>query len=548
MKAKFTVMVLVLLVTSLFSKEVAPILNIDGEAFDNRQGFYFPVGQDEGVLYYTLDKQKIVEVTDNDIRLISLKEKRVVKIFDVTGEVSSITFTKDGHYLLLNISSDSTVKVVLLDLEKEELISLNESWEEGECDSSDIVSVDMTLDGKYIVYVENQSPFNRVIVWDIASRKVIKKFSTHGSRIQEILISGTDAIIATKSNEKQVDIWSIEGKHLNRFKLKKDDRLVEFELSDNGKYLLMNDEIRETNGTKVTRYLKDREHFYFSLSPNSKDFLFYGTDESILSFGDVKEKKIVKTLELNNSISFVDVSLNRAYITVMLENSNRVLIDSETREIVTVFSDNDEVKDIFLTKDSKQIVKLMTNSELIVQDIKSGKISEKIMLIGTPSISSVQLTKNGKYLFAIDVNKHVHFWDVENSKLLGGFSNKKLTDNFFITANDKYLVLETDENTMIWDIEHQKELESKFTLDSDLSSKMDFSHSKYLLSLSDENSIELYSIDDMKSPIKEFVVGGDGSWVVFDYLKKRMYRGGEKSFPLRAKRVSPNLGIELMPF
>jgi WD40 repeat protein len=549
MKMGFKFMVLALLVTSVFGDEVTPPLNKEGEAFNSRKEFYFPLQQEGSALYFTADKKKIVDVTNRDIRLISLKDKRVVKVFDIEGFARPLKLSKDGHYLMLKVSSNSVMKLALLDLEKEELIVLDEEWKEGECDSSDRFTVDMSLDGKYLVYVRNLQPFNRVMVWDIASREPFDKFSTRGSAIKKIVINGETGRVVTISNSGQADVWSIKGKHLQRFKLKdKENELVEFEISDNGKYLLMNNQITNLNSGEITVYPEYGDSFYPSLSSNSKDYIFYKSEESMLTFWDIAQKSVVKSMDMNSTILSLAISHNRNYLKVMLEDSKMAIINLENREIVKRVSEVNIPKELTISLDNNYTAMFNKDGEFLVQEFKSTKEVTKFTLKESLSISSTQLTRDGKYLVSIDSKNNVRFWDIENSMLLGSFKGSQLTDNFFITANNRYIILETLEKPIIWDIQKQKKIKSQFSLSSDFSRKMSYIHSKYLLSIAGENRIELYSIDNMERPAKEFVVGADGSWIVFDYIHKKFYRGGNSNFSYRAKVISDSLGVELLPF
>jgi len=549
MKMRFKLIALVMLASSLFSNEIAQPINKGGEVLGN-QAFYFPLNQGKGSLYFTLDKEKLVDVTTSDIRLISLKDKRVVKVFNLEGRIIPLTLTKDGHYLVLKVSLDGAIKMVLLDLKKEELIIFDEGWIEGECDSPDTLTLDMSINGKYLVYIENTQPYNRVKVWDIASRKLLNKFSTHGSQVKNILVNDVTEVIATRSDSKQADVWSLQGKHLHRFKLKdKEGELTEFEISDNGKYLLMNNQIMNIDSGEMTLYPEYGGAYYPSLSSNSEDFILHTDENSTLMFWSIEKKRVVKLIDMNSSISSVSISSNRDYLKVALAENAVVLIDLKKREIVKRVPEIVSLDGLIVLPHQKHIAMFTLNSELIIQELKGDTLIDKFKLQGgSASISSAQLTKDGKYLFSIDSNNVVCFWDIENNSLLGILQNDKLTDNFFITSNNKYLVLETYDAPIVWDIKKQKVVNSSFMIHPEFSRKMSYMNDHYLISFADKNRIDLYSIENMERPTKEFVIGDDGSWIVFDYIHKKFYRGGNSEFPFSAKVLSETLGTELIPF
>ena len=308
---------------------------------------------------------------------------------------------------------------------------------------------DISPDSKYLVYTANIKPLNRVKIWDIAKGEIVGGFSTKDVEIQNILISNHSNFVVTASTKNIVDVWNLKGENFHRFKVDK-DYISEFEISDDDKYLLLNDRVIDLASEGEIKYPNYGDSTYLRMSPNSKEIIGYNDENSTILFWDIETQSVYNMIKNSSQISSIEFSSDRETLLIHLYEDRLKVVDiNRSQEIASVGYH----QRVSLSPDRSSIVSFDKKGNLILSDLKTAKVTTKLSVEGSKPIFSVLMSRDGKYIFSIGFEDVVRLWDVENSKLLTSFKVRGLTGEALLTSNGKYLLLDTYGDTKIWDVE-----------------------------------------------------------------------------------------------
>jgi len=552
------------------------------------QDFYIAKenSNDYEIFSFTVDKNKFLTVQDDGHLLLwDLNRGLPIKDFGDFGFVYPVKKSRDNRYMLIHsVSNDYNDSLKFLDTKTEEIFTIaSKSQVEGSS-----YRTDLSKDGKYFIFTEGDCNQNIIKVWDIEKKKLIKTFHTHTTDLFYIKISPKNNFILTIARKGYLNLWSMQGKKIFKFKLDK-ERGNYPQISSDEKYLLIGKKLFDVEKRKIIKTFKANKIYF---TANKNEIIYRDKDDNNITFWDInrskvstnlidKEGKIYHIKQLENRRYFeysVDISLTNQYI--------RKIKIFDTKEHKVFRDINNSIKQ-YAFLDTKDFMVFSDEKKFHLFDLKKNKNIKSFNIEKSVNISSALISQDGKYIASVIENTIV-MWDVEKDKLLyriveknglefplvfnstGEYfiifsdnslkifdtkkgsllktikiSNKEFHsyDKLYLTSNDKYLFLIDDRETKIWNFEKNELIKSDFMMD-EYSNKMFTQKDKYVITIVD-NRIKLYDMDNMEFAMKEFILGNNGSWVVLDYKNHTVNKETNGNFIFKKIFISPLLKYEL---
>ena len=563
-------------------------------SFESRQEFFIPKkhGNEYDIFSFTSQKDKFITGEWNGHLLLwSLKSGLPIKDFGEIGYIGSLKKSRDNRYLLIHSTLDYNDSVKLLDMQKEELkVLASESQVEGSSYRTDI-----SQDGKYLIFTEGDCNQNIIKVWDIKEGKVIKTFLTHTPDLLQIQISPNNSFIATIAREGVFSLWSMKGKKLFKIKFstkKGYRRNYTLDITSDEKYVLVGDRLFDVEKNKMIETINPKKNANIYSTQKGNELIF--CDDNNITFWDINrsralghfsdnEGNITRLRRVNNGKRYFEYT---TYLNTPIKKGNSVEISKNK------LFDSKKKQSFFYNG-----VNYAFNENLIAWSDVNKKIhllerenhAEKVMIDMERAfpLSSAVISKDGNYIASLGDNETISVWDVVQNKLLYSMKENNDTTNpnallftstgeylielvankieiyntkkgthlktiimqkeyfycnkAYLTADDKYLIMDGLEEIAIWNFETNSFVKSDFSL-SEIP-RMNFSsHDRYVITINDKFGIKLYDLKQIEKPIKEFIQGDKGNWVVFDYQKKRLH-SSEDSFIFRKNAQSLKLDL-----
>lgn len=559
-------------------------------SFENRQDFYM-VNQNSSnydIFSFSVQKNKFLTGRDNDHLLLwNIETGLPIKDFGKMDYVYHIKKSKDNHYILIHSILDYNDSIRVLDTQKEEIYTIDSK---SQVEGSSYLT-DMGRDGKYLIFTEGDCKQSIIKVFDIEQKRVIKTFSTHGQDLYDIKLSPKNSFIATMSRDDIFTLWTIKGKKIFKIKFpetKEYHRYYDLEISPDEKYILVGESIFDINKNK---FIKKFNSKFISLhfTENNNEVIFHTKRDRNITFWDINKSKISSYFsDKESKIIAVKKINNTDYFEYQIDKKHKnKLFNAKTHQ--EFFEFNRSIGK-YTISDIQNSIMWHDDDMLHLYDFKKQKDIKSFGIEKVVNLSSVVISKDAKYIASASSDT-IAIWDVENNKLLHLitkedidspltfnstgeylmifsnamlkiFDTKKGTllksikvsdekylsfDELYLTFNDRYLVLKKYDDTTVWDFKKSKFIKSNFVIPT--SNRRMFSHEdRYIITLVD-NRIKLYDMNDIETPIKEFVLGNKNSWVVFDYKNKKIYKEGDGKFLFKRKYISPlsKYSLELIP-
>ena len=561
--------------------------------YKNRQDFYIHSEKSdrENHLYFYDDNKKFVRMEENGrLSLWSVNEGLPINIFEKLGYLGHISNSADNRYILIHSVLDYIDSIKLLDTKKRTLTTL-ESKEQIEGSS---YHTDISQDGKYIIITEGDCSQRGIKVWDIEKSKFISKFPTHTKEgILSIKIVPSNSFIVSFSRENSIDTWSIEGKHLKHIQLTRNRYYRgELTISSDEKSILMGGNVIDIEQEKVIKVLPKRENGYneYLFNPLDSDEIIHLVkgDKNLIELLDWKNDKNIEIVDNNLSYYEYKFSSNRESLFV-LDKNRLYIFDLKSKKVIQKIEDIDDA--FQTTSDNRNLLYFNKNGELILIDIESKKIINKIntgkklksvtqavlsgnkkylaINLGDGNVSIwdinrskpisifienkeglnrlITLDSSGEHLISVD-NSDIRIWNLSKGEILQTYKIENIhniyPDDLFLTPNNRYLILFSDERTEVWDMEKHQFISTKFKVNQ----RKLFYVDKYLVSIFEEEQVLLYDSKNLETPIREFTVARDNSWLVIDNEHHTLYQGGEGIPLLKSKKMNSKDAFSLSSF
>lgn len=154
-----------------------------------------------------------------------------------------------------------------------------------------------------------------------------------------------------------------------------------------------------------------------SLDWKDDQYLISASYDQTIQIWNVKLGKREKKINFKGFVEVVCFSPDGKYFAVGLSNSQIIIWDDNTYQIIKVFKKHKSwISDLCWLKDSKHIVSIEKEGTVYLWNIITGKY--KILKNNTIACKKIILSTYGTYLFSCSDKNHVLVWDANNGSLL----------------------------------------------------------------------------------------------------------------------------------
>ncbi len=418
-------------------------------------------------------------VTGNIATIYDTDNKEVTKLVGHTAVINNLSFSKDSKQIL-TASDDKTV--IRWDLKGTIL-------QEYECNSNAILAVRFSPDDKYFLTANGDYSAK---LWDMDGN-LIRTFQGHQSAVWDADFSDDGKYIVTCSSDQTTIVWNIEGKKLQTFTEENNMfRYVDF--APNGKHILTTTtdgkaQIWNTEGKKVFTFeITNNSIISACFSRNGNKIITCCTDNTILLWN--MNFDIVATLRGHSSEAHFartnseetilyscgnDKTLKRWYLNGIEEYQIKTNLDASLLKKL-----NDS---IFILNNNKFLVRL----NILNQDIKQYSAHKS-------QITSIDISKDKKYILSGDADRNVILWDSE-MKVIKNINHHQddITVVKFAPDNKHFFTVSQDFVIAMWSItgELVKNIDTEYTV-----LDLDFSHDgKYFITANEDRTATLWTIE-----------------------------------------------------
>jgi WD40 repeat protein len=161
-------------------------------------------------------------------------------------------------------------------------------------------------------------------------------------------------------------------------------------------------------------------------------------------------------------------------------------------------------------------------------------------------VTSVAISKDRAFIVSGSKDKTVKIWDRKKEILLKTLKGHKeqvntlaiSDDGAYIASGSGNIDEDAGKSIKLWNSKTGELIETfKESGNHPILSLAITKHGKYIVSTSGE-SIKLWSSDHPTEPIKEFVAGADGNWVIFDNISKKLYSQNNGKMLLKKEGIN----------
>lgn len=418
---------------------------------------------------------------------------------------------------------------------------------------SAINSLIFSLDDRFIISASGSfygKKDNSIKIWSLKNGKRVVLYKTlrgHRDYINRIILSKDGRYIISASDDETIRVWDFKSGKLIKVLQGQKSFVNSIDISANGRYLLSGSDdatirLWDTKRMKLSREYRGDSDPILSVS-------FSGNEKYIVAgsgaiFGDLsysislykrREKKPFKRFKSTRYIDDIDVSQGR-YIVASLQDSYDVkLWDRKRGTFIRSFVGHiGQIRGVAISSMGSYIVSGSDDTTVKLWSRSQGRLIHTFKG-HSDSVVDVAISNNNKYIVSASKDKTIKVWSRKKKTLLTSIDTNLSIDALAISNRAKYIVVASnslDENSTIevWDREKKRLVKRFFDNSRDIRDIAIDRAGRYVYSASGY-SIRVWDIKSKrKTPIKEFVGGANGNWIVFDYLKNREYQRNSGSF------------------
>ena len=353
------------------------------------------------------DSVNTIDITPNGQYIVSSSEDGTIKVWDIKYGTCLRTFTRDIYaHIMFSIAADGkhlvtgdwggTIKI--WDIVSGKCLKTLEA-------NNHIVSVTMTVNGKYIVSEHETSEYSHITIniWDIENGTCIKYFEIEPntstlSPITSTAVMDNGKYIIVKLDNETIKLWDTENeKYIKTF----NSSILDFNsasITQDEKYILIND-----NKGKTTQLL------------------------------NAENGKCIRTFD-NDICYFVTTEDKRYIITLEKWGETIKLYDIQDIDFIRVFNENTYgLTSIAVTQDGKYLVSGNMDKTIKLYDIQRAECI-RTFVGHTSLIRSISLTPNGNHIVSGSEEGIIKLWDINTGKNI--FTTAILDDNEWLIFDE----------------------------------------------------------------------------------------------------------------
>lgn len=308
--------------------------------------------------------------------------------------------------------------------------------------SSTIHSIAYSPDGKYLA---SGSSDNSIIIWDLATKKEVRRFYLD-MKVETVIFTpdGKNIIAASYPTGNGTKKWNIRT---GECVLEISDAVDCIALSRDGKYLGgtkggYTAAIWDANTGKLLFELNDHKGgIYTTAFSNDGKYLATGASDKTIKIWNTANGSLVRTLTGHtDSISTVKYSLDGKYIASGSDDKTVKIWNANTGKFIgNIFKHNSQVQEVFFSPDSKY---LSSCSDLFAESLQVWDFQKnEIVYSGDEESETLSYSPDGKTL-ALGGYGSIRFFNTtswkEESKIT---SNSNLIDDVTYSPDGKHIAL-----------------------------------------------------------------------------------------------------------
>ena len=374
-------------------------------------------------------------------------------------------------------------------------------------------SLHFLSEGKYFI----SASFDKTIkMWEVATGKEVKTFSGHKNRITSHDISPDEKLVISGSADNEIKLWDItSGKEIKTM-LGHTSNITKICFTPDGQHAVSGSFDRTIRVWDITsgKEIKKSEKFpdaieAVTLSHDGK-FILSGFYDGSIRLLDFETLNVIKTFKSQTSktnifYSISDVMFSHNDNTFLASSGDRTMTiwDIEnSKEVKRFMGHSAWISSISLSKDGKYALSGAHDNTLKLWDLKSGKII-KTLSGHNRWVSSVSLSPDGKYAVSGSYDSTIRLWDIETGKTLRVYKgHTSPVGSVCFSPDGKGFVsgggYEPDQTIRVWDIENGKEVKILIGHKEYINSVCYSPDGNYVLSSSPDKTVKLWDINKGK--------------------------------------------------
>ena len=445
---------------------------------DKNDKSYFKTGI-TSIAFTTDGKKLIAGGTNRYLRIYDTDTGNLIKKFEVTSNLGTNTgvqlqMSKNDKDILV---SEDNRKAAVYNLETGEKKILLKSFDKGSCGGCGTFAK-FSGDEKYVI---SGSHNGNLVLWNLKTIKVIKTYLKEVKDIVSVDIS-SDGKTILYSDKKNVTLFNrFSGKKIRTIKNgQKEINYAEF--SPDGKYFITASDdgtakLRKTSNGKLVRtfvgYINksnqgtdlDRENYWQSwarayfdrktnvkLSPDGK-MLIIGKKDSIAKVLDFETGKTLFNLKGHSAaVICFDFSPDNKIIATGSSDKTIKLWNANTGKLIrTLKGHTSMVYSVHFNADGTRLLSSSWDGNTIIWNIKTGK---KEKFFNDIKAFDSDFSRIGNYIVSCGLDKNFSLYEISSAKLFRNFiGNTDVVSSFDFSPDGKTIVSGSwDGSVELWDI------------------------------------------------------------------------------------------------
>jgi WD40 repeat protein len=381
------------------------------------------------------------------------------------------------------------------------------------------------------------------LLWNLAERKVEKKFITNGY-ISAVAFSPDDKKILTGNYSGMTLLWDVATEKVEKYFINNTEYVNAVAFSPDSKNVLISHKNETTLWNIATNKLKKSfidTHSWditaMAYSPDKKNIVTYSSSNNgmITLWAGISEKAEKSFTEQEQGVFTVAFSPDGKIIVTTEEFGSIQLYNSENRQVLkTLKGHNGRISALAFSLDGKKLITGSMDNTAKIWDVASGQLEQSLLwdveteeakktynrMRKRLSVPAVAFSPDGKTVLTSCGDNTAKLWNSQNGQVLKTFvGHTQHVNNVAFAPNGKQVfTISKDSTAKLWDIQSGKAIKT-FNARNGIAS----SNGKKLLTVSSEKNLELWDLVSGKIEktfightqlINDFAFSPDGKKIV----------------------------------